>query len=187
MDARKLIEIMAVTGKLKDMTRHSWTEKGKQESVAEHSWHLALFAYFVKDEFPDADMDKVIRMCLFHDIGEAFTGDIPSFLKTDADEEEESRQIYAWVASLPESYRAEVEVLYREMEALETQEAKIYKALDKMEAVLQHNEADLSTWIPLEYTENQIYGQEQVEFSAYFRELREMLRQDTVKKLEVLT
>lgn len=184
MDTRALIEIMEVTGRLKDMTRHSWTAKGNQESVADHSWHLALFAFFVKDEFPEADMDKVIRMCLFHDIGEAFTGDIPSFYKTEADEAEESRQIYAWVDSLPEAYREEIRALYQEMDRMETLEAKIYKALDKMEVVMQHNEADLSSWIPLEYTENLVYGQEQTAFSPYFQELRKTLREDSQKKLD---
>ena len=42
--------------------------------------------YFLKDEFPEADMDKVIRMCMIHDLGEIFTGDIPTFLKTGTDE-----------------------------------------------------------------------------------------------------
>lgn len=184
MDTRQLIEIMATTGKLKDTTRHSWTAKGNHESVAEHSWHLALLAFFVKDEFPEANIDRVIRMCLLHDIGEVFTGDIPSFLKTEADEEEETRQLYAWVDSLPDAYQEEVRTIYQEMDALETLEARIYKALDKLEVVLQHNEADLSTWIPLEYKENLIYGREQVAFSEYLTRLRQMIYQDSVEKIE---
>ena len=79
MDPRRLIEIMSVAEKLKNNTRHSWTSSNRQESVAEHSWRLSLMAYFVKDEFPEADISKVILMCIFHDLGEAITGDIPSF------------------------------------------------------------------------------------------------------------
>ena len=33
----------------------------------------------VQDEFLEADIDKVIQMCIFHDMGEAITGDIPAF------------------------------------------------------------------------------------------------------------
>lgn len=183
MDVRQLIEMMSVTGRLKDMTRHSWTAGGRQESVADHSWHLALFAFFLKDEFPEADMDRVIRMCLFHDIGEAFTGDIPSFLKTEADEEEESRQIDAWVDSLPDTYREEIRQMYLEMDALETLEAKIYKALDKLEVIIQHNESDLSTWIPLEYTLNLTYGAPQVAFSEYLTALKQEIYNDSVAKI----
>ena len=48
-----------------------------------------LMAFFLTDEFPEADMNKVIRMCMIHDLGEAFTGDIPAFDKTaDHDEQE---------------------------------------------------------------------------------------------------
>ena len=43
----------------------------------------------MRDEFPEADMDKVIRMCIIHDLGECFTGDIPTFEKTKSDEVKE--------------------------------------------------------------------------------------------------
>ncbi len=183
MDVKKLIEILGIAENLKNNTRHSWTSKGRHESVAEHSWRLALFAYFLKDEFPETDMDKVIKMCIFHDMGEAFTGDIPSFYKTAQDEAEESKQLYAWVDSLPKPYNVELRALYEEMDALETVEAKTYKALDKLEVIVQHNEADLSTWIPLEYTANLDYGNENVAFSEYLKKLRKAIYDDSVQKI----
>ena len=85
MEPRKLLETLAVAERLKDATRHCYTSGGRHESVAEHSWRAALMAFLMKEElaaeFPEADMDKVIRMCLIHDLGEAFTGDIPTFVK----------------------------------------------------------------------------------------------------------
>ena len=184
MDAREFLNIMKLAENLKNNTRHSWTSAGRHESVAEHSWRLTLMAFFVKDEFPSADMDKVIRMCIFHDMGEAFTGDIPAFLKNQQDEQEESRVVYEWIDSLPGNYSGEVRALFEEMDALETQEAKIYKALDKMEALIQHNEADISTWLPLEYELNLTYGEEQVQFSEYFKRLKAQINQDTLDKME---
>ena len=62
MDPRTLIELMKTPARLKDMTRHSWTRQGRHESVAEHTFSLALLAYFVKDEFPNLDIDRVIRI-----------------------------------------------------------------------------------------------------------------------------
>lgn len=79
MDVRQLLNALHVAERLKDTTRHCDTSGGRRESVAEHSWRLALMAYLMRDEFPEADMDKVVQMCLIHDLGEAFTGDIPSF------------------------------------------------------------------------------------------------------------
>ena len=158
MQPDELLLILHTAEKLKDTTRHCCTSGGRRESVAEHSWRLALMAFFLRDEFPRADMDKVLRMCLIHDLGECFTGDIPSFSKTPADEVREERLLHAWVDALPAPYAAEMRTLYREMAALETEEAKIYKALDKLEAVIQHNESDLSTWAENEYSLNLTYA-----------------------------
>lgn len=68
MDARKLLDVLAVAERLKDTIRHCYTSKGRHESVAEHSWMMTLMAFFMRDEFPEADMDKVIRMCIIHDL-----------------------------------------------------------------------------------------------------------------------
>ena len=184
MEARKLLEALETASRLKDTTRHSWTAEGRHESVAEHSWMMTLMAFFLKDEFPEADMDKVIRMCIIHDLGEAFTGDIPAFDKTSAHEEEEEKRLDNWVRSLPETQREEMLALYDEMARRETLEAKIYKAIDGLEAVIQHNYADLSTWIPLEFTMNLTYADDKVAFSDYLKAFREELRKDTVKKID---
>ena len=164
MEVQEFLNVMHVAERLKDATRHGYSSGGRRESVAEHSWRITLMAYFLQDEFPEADMQKVMEMCLIHDLGECFTGDIPTFLKTDADEDREEQLLFNWVKSLPEPYAARMKALYEEMAALKTQEAKIYKALDKMEAVLQHNEAPLSTWIPREYELNMSYGFDQAAF-----------------------
>lgn len=69
------------------------------------------------------------------------------------------------------------------MERLETPEAKLYKALDKLEALIQHNEADLSTWLPLEYDLQMTYGNEECSFCEYIAHLRETVREDSRRKM----
>lgn len=184
MRAENLLAAMHVAEKLKDATRHCYTSGGRHESVGEHSWRMTLMAYFMKDEFPEADMDKVIRMCIIHDLGEAFTGDIPTFLKTQADEEKEENLLYGWVKTLPEPFALEMHQLYEEMAARETLEAKIYKAIDGLEAVIQHNESDIHTWAPNEYELNLTYAQDKVAFSEYLKEVRELVREETLAKME---
>jgi putative hydrolase of HD superfamily len=183
MKPTEFLRILSVAEKLKCNTRHCYTSSGRHESVAEHSWRIALMAMLIAPEFPDADMDKVIRMCLIHDLGEAFTGDIPAFWKTDADTEKEDAVFERWVQTLPEEARQEWSSLLEEMNALETLEAKIYKGLDKMEAVIQHNESDISTWLPLEYNLQLRYGAENVEFSPWFRELKNRIDDWTRRKI----
>ena len=183
MKPAELLEILHLAERLKDDTRHAYTSHGRHESVAEHSWRITLFAYFLRDEFPTLDMDKVMQMCLIHDLGECFTGDIPSFEKTAADTEKEDTALLRWVATLPAPYCTDMAALYAEMDALQTPEARLYKALDKMEAVIQHNESPLSTWIPLERELNLTYGEDNVAFSPYLTALRKAIREETEAKL----
>ena len=183
MKPTELLQILSVAEKLKCNTRHCYTSSGRHESVAEHSWRIALMAMLIAPEFPEADMDKVIRMCLIHDLGEAFTGDIPTFWKTDADTEKEDALFDRWVQTLPEETKREFAALLEEMNALETQEARIYKALDKMEAVIQHNESDIATWLPLEYDLQLTYGAENVTFSPWFQSLKQEIDDWTRRKI----
>lgn len=184
MDVSKLIEIMAVAEKLKNNTRHSWTSSNRHESVAEHSWRLSLMAYLVKDEFPDVDINKVILMCICHDLGEAITGDIPAFYKTNTDSKVEYKEVQQLVSNLPEPYKEDLSQLFLEMQELKTKESKLCKALDKMETLIQHNEADLFTWLPLEYELNLTYGEKEVAFSKYMKELKQVINEDTKQKIQ---
>ena len=184
MDPRTLLDNLAIAERLKDVTRHCYTSQGRHESVAEHCWMMTMMAFLMKEEFLEADMDKVIRMCIIHDMGEAFTGDIPSFLKTDADEEREENLLMEWVASLPEEKAREMAQLYQEMAERKTLEARIYKCIDGLEAVIQHNRSPIDTWLPNEYELNQTYARDRVGFSAYLTALRQEMLKDTQKKIE---
>ena len=95
MEAEKLMEALHTVEKLKRTMRHCYTSDDRKESVAEHCWRVALMAYWMEDEFPEVDINKVIKMCLIHDLGECFTGDIPCFKKTEADEETEENLLYS--------------------------------------------------------------------------------------------
>ena len=183
MEPRTLLNALSVAERLKDTTRHCYTAKGRHESVAEHSWMMTLIAFFIKDEFPEADMDKVIKMCIIHDLGEAFTGDIPTFEKTEGNEQTEEKLLHNWVKTLPENVADEMLDLYEEMAKRETVEAKIFKAIDSLEALVQHNISDLSTWIPKEYELNKTYADDKVVFSEYLKALREEIRKDTLEKI----
>ena len=184
MEISKYLETVHLAERLKDAARHCYTSGGKRESVAEHSWRISLMALLLRDEFPDADIDKIIRMCIIHDLGEVFTGDIPTFLKTDSDEKTEAELLSAWVNSLPSPYDAEFAALYDEMARLETTEAKIYKALDGLEALISHNESDLKTWSENEFSLNLTYSDDKVAFSPYLTSLRELIRSETKNKIK---
>lgn len=183
MEARELLNALTIAERLKDTTRHCYTSKGRHESVAEHSWMMTVMAFFMKNEFPDADMNKVIQMCIIHDLGECFTGDVPTFMKTKEQECTEKDLLYDWVESLPETTQAEMKALYKEMEERQSIESKIYKAIDSLEALIQHNFSDLATWSENEFTLNLTYADDRVDFSTYLSDLRNAIREDTLLKI----
>ena len=59
METRALLQALHTSEHLKDATRHCYTSGGRHESVAEHSWRIALMAFLLRGEFPELDMDKV--------------------------------------------------------------------------------------------------------------------------------
>lgn len=183
MEPKQYLEMLHTAVRLKDTTRHCDTPGGRRETVAEHSWRLALMAFWLKDEFPELDMNRVVSMCLIHDLGECFTGDIPVFEKTQAHEAREEALLTAWVDALPEPVREEMGSLYQEMNQLKTPEAKLYKALDGLEALISHNESDISSWEPNEYDLQLTYALDRMQFSPYLVRLREQVRQDSLEKI----
>ena len=183
MDWQNFLDFLALAEKLKCRTRHCTNSQGDPETVAEHSWRTALMAQLLAPEFPGVDTGKVIRMCLIHDLGEAVTGDIPTFRKTRADEETEDRVVAEILSGLPEESRRELTALFDEMARLETPEARLFKILDKVEAVIQHNESPISTWEELEYDLQRNYGLKESAWFPQTKALREAVLRQTEEKI----
>ena len=138
MTPRELIDFTTFIGKLKTTYRHCYTAENRPESVADHSWRIALMAMLCKDEFPEVDIDKVIKMCLVHDFGEAVTGDIPAFYKTEEHEDTEEKAIDKLLKRLPAPVEKELSALFDEMEKLE---AEYKDADDKVQAEYEGDKA----------------------------------------------
>lgn len=183
MEAREFIDFLGKIEKLKSVPRHCVTADGVVENVAAHSWRLALMAFLLKDELGEIQIDRVIRMCLIHDIGEAVTGDIPAFEKTESHEATEKEAVDGLLRMLPEPLYQELGAMFEEMEALETKEARVYKALDKLEAVIQHNQSDIRTWLPLEYELQKTHAAGIVKGFPILEKLQEESVKETERKI----
>ncbi|WP_220702146.1 HD domain-containing protein [Trinickia fusca] len=153
----KVLAAVRLAERLKYTLRHSWLSDGRHESVAEHSWRMSLMALLVAPHLDaNVDVEKLLKMVIVHDLVEAIAGDIPVFdvvndstmriLKRKR-EDDAMKQIFEM---LPEINGEEVERLWREFETSSSIEAKVAKALDKLEAQIQHNEAPLATWLDVE-------------------------------------
>ena len=56
--------------------------------------------------------------------------------------------------------------------------------MDKLEAVIQHNESPLDTWEENEYSLNQTYAFDAVAFSCWLTQLRQDILQETQAKID---
>ena len=174
---RELLDILSTAEKnLKIQPVIVILPKDDMKVFFEHTWMMTFIAFLISEEFTDIDMDRVIKMCIIHDLGECFTGDIPTFDKTNFDEQAEKTLLKEWINNFPLKNSKIMLELYREMEKMETREAKVYKAIDSLEALIQHNLSDLSTWSEKEKLLILLIFEDRVEFSDYFKELRREIK-----------
>jgi putative hydrolase of HD superfamily len=154
-DVPTLLDFLALAERLKIELRHSWLSNGRQESVAEHCWQMALMAMLVHRHLDrPVDLCKTLRMILTHDLVEALTGDVPCFDRSErkALKPERERAAIAEIrARLGDPAGTEIHDLWQEFEAKRTPEAKFATALDHLEVQIQHNLASIETWTPIEY------------------------------------
>ena len=142
-----VLDFLRASERLKVLTRSAWTSAGQPESVAEHSWRLCLMAMALHPAFPEVDLGRLLRICVVHDLGEALHGDVPAPEQARAiadgrgsKADDERRDLLALLAPLPPAVRDEITALWDEYEAAATPEARMAKALDKLETILQHNQ-----------------------------------------------
>jgi putative hydrolase of HD superfamily len=140
-DLQTTLEFLRSAERLKNVTRTAWTSEGHRESVAEHTWRLCLMALVFKDQLGDVDFARLLSICIIHDLGEAISGDISAVLQgPEGKAEAERRDLLTLLEPLPESTRRHIVELWDEYESAASAEAKLAKALDKLETIMQHNQ-----------------------------------------------
>jgi putative hydrolase of HD superfamily len=172
---------------LKTTLRSAFTSTGEQESVAEHSWRLCLMAMVLAPCVPDVDVTRLLKICVVHDLGEALSGDIPApeqvrrkALGEQGKADAERRDLETLLAPLPDPSRREILSLWDEYELASTPEARLAKALDKLETILQHTQG--RNPIDFDYAFNLQYGREHTAAPPVVAELRAALDTETARR-----
>ncbi|WP_353653742.1 HD domain-containing protein [Labrenzia sp. R5_0] len=168
-----LLDFLQAAEQLKDTVRSGTTTGGRPESTAEHSWRLALMVLLFEPELKEIDLLKLLKLTLVHDLGEAISGDVPAPLQTPGDDrqERERRDFLTLCELLPGDVAGELTSLWDEYAAARTVEARLAKAFDKLETMLQH--VLMPRQAPSFYEFNLGYGRDRTDCSALTRQLRE--------------
>ncbi len=178
-----VLDFLRATEALKTATRSGWTSAGQPESVAEHTWRLCLMAVVFHSAFPDIDFARLIRICIIHDLGEAVSGDVPApeqarrgGSKADA----ERRDLVQLLTPLPDRLRDEITELWDEYEAARSPEARLAKALDKLETILQHTQGRNPA--EFDYRFNLTYGRQYTADHPMLAAVRALLDEETERR-----
>ena len=182
-----ILEFLRAAERLKVTTRSAYTSDGSPESVAEHSWRLCLMALVLREDFPDIDIGKLVAMCVVHDLGEAIGGDVPAPEQarrlardpTATKSVQEREDLLTLLAPLPETVRSEITALWDEYEAASSPEARVAKALDKLETILQHTQG--ANPPGFDYRFNLGYGRAFTAGHPVIVRLRELLDTETAR------
>lgn len=127
----QLIELI----KLKEVERVTKVNQ-RYESSAEHSWSCMILAeYFSKKINTKLNLNKVMRLLLYHDLVEIEVGDtfILDELKSKEQAKKEKQGVKLLKKKIPPELSNDFEQLFIEFEELKTPEAKFARAIDHLE------------------------------------------------------
>lgn len=188
-ELQKIHKFLTFSENLKKEIRHSWLSDGRPESVAEHVWRTSLMAMLFAPHLEErVDIEKVLKMIIIHDIVEAEAGDMPSFIAEEggrkAEKEENERRAIENIRIMLDNFTGnEIYDLWYEFEEQTSPEAKFAVALDKLEATLQHNEADIGTWLQIE-KERILYKLDPYcEYDKFLRGFAGLLKEQALEKM----
>ncbi len=158
---KKQIAFALEIDKVKNIFRQTHlSSHGRKENDAEHSWHMAVMAYLLKEYAnEEVDIAKVMLMCLLHDIVEIDAGDTYAYdeegLKTQKAREDAAKERIFSI--LPEEQKAEFTALFDEFEAYETPEAKFVHAIDNLQPLILNDSNNGGDWLEHHVTAGQVY------------------------------
>ena len=139
---KDIAKFMFEVGTLKRIKRGWQRHEGipAPESVADHSHRTAVLGYILA-KLEGANADKVLKMCLFHDVPESRMGDLDKVQQRYIDQREaEVKVIEEQYSGLPEGIGKEIMELLKEMNAKQSKEAVIAKDADLLELLFQAKE-----------------------------------------------
>lgn len=189
-NAGQLLDFFHLCERLKIERRNGKTSDGGEDKVASHSWRLAIIVMFLAPFFEKKiNLLKALKIALIHDLPEVITGD-QAYFEHAFDKKEKIKKkrrevsaIKKIVSNLPKKHSNELSKLWYEYENQTSYEAKIIKAADKIEAQLQHNEADISVWNKYDKKYYKFFLDQFCDFDKALKSIRKLVQNESIRKL----
>jgi putative hydrolase of HD superfamily len=188
LNPKDFVTFFSWAEKIKTTYRHAVTSDIKRrESVAEHSWLVTLLAVVIHPHLTiQVDLLRLLKMLLVHDLGEAVHGDVPAFIKDKNGNQHLGKErdgLEKMVSSLPQPFQSECLSLFDEFEALKTDTAQVAKAIDRFEALMQHNLIPITTWDQGDFDIQPYYQDQHFNFDPFIRQLKDYIDNQSMQKI----
>ncbi len=182
-DMAARLDFIRSAERLKNVLRSGFTSSGRAESTPEHTWRLCLLVMVFQDSLPELNFERVLKLCVVHDLGEALHGDVPAVHQTCASQKagNERADLLELLAPLPAHLQQEFVELWDEYEAGASPEAAAVKAFDKIETIIQHNQGNNPAHF--DYAFNLGYGSKYTSATPLLREIRKLIDLDTRQRM----
>jgi putative hydrolase of HD superfamily len=153
-DFKNIADFLFEVGMLAKTPRSGFFFLGSgQQSVSEHTTRTIYIGYTLAmiSDNKNIDINKVIKMCIFHDLSEARISDL-NYVHQKYTERKETEALKDVTALLP--FGQDIQNIVDEYEKRETEEAKIAKDADNLEFLISLKEqVDIGntraeSWIP---------------------------------------
>ncbi|NJE04481.1 HD family hydrolase [Thermococcus sp. MV11] len=175
-----LLDLLLEAGNLKRLPRTGWLLRGvpNPESIADHSYRVALITLFLADELKvkgvDVNVERALKMALLHDLAEARITDIPLtaqyYIDKGKAEKKAAMELFIKTPKPGEYFR-----LWREYEEELSLEGRLVKFADKLEMLIQAYEYERAGFSNLDEFWGALDSLRESEFYEHFRELVEGL------------
>ena len=156
------LKFLAEADKMKNILRQTMlSDRSRQETDAEHSWHFALTAMTLYEYcgIEGVDINRVIKMALVHDLVEIYAGDTFAYDAKgyESKEEREMEAADKLFSLLPTEQATEYRALWEEFDGMDTPDAIYASAIDRLQSLHNIHLSGGYTWEKHGITADKIY------------------------------
>jgi putative hydrolase of HD superfamily len=139
----RILDFLLLIDRFKTVERRGYVgpDAVRRETDAEHTWHMAMFALLLHGEVGfEADLGHTLCLVLVHDLVEIHAGDTYAYDDAGREGQEEREQDAArrLFGTLPPDLGNRLNGWWREFEEGKTAEARLAKAVDRLQGFAQN-------------------------------------------------
>lgn len=139
----RILDFLLLIDQFKTVERRGYVGPGaaRRETDAEHTWHMAMFAMLLHGEIGfEADLGRTLCLVLVHDLVEIHAGDTYAYddAGREGQEERERDAARRLFGTLPPDLGDRLNAWWREFEEGKTAEARLAKAVDRLQGFAQN-------------------------------------------------